>query len=105
MIIDKEPQHLTVNDISWWLKARRRQLSERAQHLMFDHSKAVDQRELVQIEQMLQHLQTLADACVSGSLPLGLEDLVHDEAYEREEHLMHGQLAKDLAQSEQEERP
>lgn len=98
MTIDKEPQHLTVSDIFQWLKARQSQLNARRQRLAYDDSKALDQRELVQIEQRLQDLRVIADACVSGHLPLGLEDLVHDEDYRRENPVQHALLEEDLAQ-------
>lgn len=100
MIIDKEPQHLTVSDIFQWLKARQSHLNARSQSLAYDHSKTLDQRELAQIEQRLQDLRIMADACVSGHLPQGLEDLVNDEDYKRENPVQHGLLSEDLAQFE-----
>ena len=97
MIFDKPPQHLTVNNLSQWLNDRQTQLRARAQHLWFDDSKALDQRELMQVQELQLALATLADACVAGHLPFSIEDYVFDEDDRLYHPVQHDLLVEDLA--------
>jgi hypothetical protein len=103
MTFDKPAQDLTINNLHQWLTNRQTELRERAQHLRYDDSKRLDQRELMTVSELLMAVATLADACtLNGYLPFSLEDYVNDEdGTDREFHqVQHALLTEDLARCE-----
>ena len=98
MIFDKPQQHLTVSELFQWLNARQVKLQTRAKHLWYEDSKALDQRELMQVQELQQGLANLADACRMGYLPFSIEDYVNDfdDDYRRHHPVQHALLEEEL---------
>lgn len=77
----KEPQHLTVNEICYWLKSRKVLLEMRAEHLLLPESQTLNAQEIQRIDQLHAAVAEAAEAMCARALSDSLEHRAEDEPH------------------------